>query len=267
MYRELSLRETQGIVLGILIDVAKFCEENDIKYMLYYGTLLGAIRHKGFIPWDDDIDIAMTRTNYEKFLVLYRNSSHNKNYVLKIPSDKNYFLPWTKVEDIRTCSCYKNGHKLEFGITIDVFPIDSQYDNEKLARKVLAKQRFLYFSIIDKLNIRADEKRLKTTLKKCLQNTGMATIATRCSVNAPQVRLSHKPKYAGCNVFPCYGVFERQNVEVYENLILSKFEDEKFYIPENYDAILRQIYGDYMKLPPIEQRQSLHKTTNYLIEP
>ena len=96
----LSKTEMQAIELKILKHVVKFCDENDITYFLYGGTLLGAIREKGFIPWDDDIDIAMPRDSYDKFIKTYKNSDR---YILNsFELDKSYYFPFAKVYDNKT---------------------------------------------------------------------------------------------------------------------------------------------------------------------
>lgn len=143
--RELTVEEHKKIALDILIEIAKFCDENKISYYLAYGTLVGAVRHKGFIPWDDDIDIQMPRNDYEKFVRRF-NAGHKHLQVVS-PTDNAAKHTFAKVIDTRTVKVenginYKDNEYL--GIDVDVFPLDGQPDDEKEYKKYYKKKHDLY---------------------------------------------------------------------------------------------------------------------------
>ena len=123
--KTISTEELKRIQLDILLVFHDFCIENGLEYSLFAGTLIGAVRHKGYIPWDDDIDICMTRPNYEKFIHSF--NGHFPNYYVAAPElDWNYYAPYANVCDNRTLLLEgKNGHNgQEIGVKIDIFPID-----------------------------------------------------------------------------------------------------------------------------------------------
>ena len=121
----INVEELKHIQLDMLSDIAEFCEQNNIKYFLAYGTLIGAIRHKGYIPWDDDIDICMPRPDYDKFLSLY-NKKDSAYKAVAFELDENYKLPFAKVNDTRTVMWETMYDQDVFGVYIDVFPLLSR---------------------------------------------------------------------------------------------------------------------------------------------
>ena len=133
--KELSKNEIKTIQLDILQSIHQFCETNNIRYSLAYGTLLGAIRHKGYIPWDDDIDVMMPRPDYERFIQNYPNFC-DRNIVQTYNNDNSYYLWCAKVYDNRT-------EQITFptrsGVCVDVFPIDGLPDNLEDVRKYIKK--------------------------------------------------------------------------------------------------------------------------------
>ena len=124
--KKLNLYDIKTLELDLLINFDKFCKENNLIYFIAYGTLLGAIRHGGFIPWDDDIDIQMPRTDYEKFLTLrdkYESSFYGN--VIKTLGDKGYPFPFTKIENKNTLVIeHKMTTKIKTGVWVDIFPMD-----------------------------------------------------------------------------------------------------------------------------------------------
>ena len=117
-----DVNEMRKIQMDILLFIHQFCIDNGIQYSLAWGTMLGAIRHKGYIPWDDDIDIMMTRPEYDRFCKLF----HDERSIYKlydVHTDKKWIYPFAKISDERTIRVEKNALD-EIGINIDVFPID-----------------------------------------------------------------------------------------------------------------------------------------------
>lgn len=126
MIKEITkIDELKFISYNILKFVADFCEINNIKYYLFAGTLLGAIRHEGFIPWDDDIDIAIPRDDYEKFIIEFDRNNDVNYKVLSIENSNKYYLPYAKVIDNRTLLFEDGKESMPIGVFIDIFPLDS----------------------------------------------------------------------------------------------------------------------------------------------
>ena len=135
-----DVNEMRKIQMDILLFIHQFCIDNGIQYSLAWGTMLGAIRHKGYIPWDDDIDIMMTRPEYDRFCKLF----HDDRSVYKlydVHTDKKWIYPFAKISDERTIRVEKNALD-EIGINIDVFPIDFYADSYEDAMKALKRMKF-----------------------------------------------------------------------------------------------------------------------------
>lgn len=262
--REIGLEELKGIQLGILNDVAMFCEKNDINYFLTYGTLIGAVRHKGYIPWDDDIDIAMPRPDYIKFLETYNNK---KSYYRMTCFELNdrYSLPFGKVTDTRTImieSMYKANHN--YGVYIDVFPIDGVKDEksvkkaQRLRRELNAKQAVLGRG-------RGFWGDIKIIIGKLLLlHKSVSSILSKIS------RICMTYKYEECDkVAYIPSLYTSSKIIIDKKLIsandFGEFEGKKYRIPIGYDAFLRQIYGDYMIFPPKDRQVSHHAFKAYWI--
>lgn len=265
-YSKNELREAQIKLVNMLKDVDKVCRENNIDYWLTAGTLLGAIRHKGFIPWDDDIDISMMRKDYNKFMEIGKDKLNHKYFIQSIYSDENSENQFMKVRDRNSILRMNKREKGHTGIFIDIFPMDSFTKNDskifiknKLMRKIKfhwmkyakIKSPFLknikgnvvkiiaktYFSI----NKEYDYKNINEELKMYLSNMKYDV------ENEDHIRYGiesiHNSIYYRKDIFP---------------LIEVEFEGYKFRAPNNYDRFLKTFFGDYMKLPKVEDRKPHH---------
>ena len=134
----IDLEELKIIQIEILDEVHNFCLEKGITYFLSSGTLIGAIRHRGYIPWDDDIDLYMPRKDYERFLKIFNQISENCR-VLSLSTDKKYALAYAKVERLGTRMIEHVDNPMEMGVNIDVFPIDGVPDSETERERYFAK--------------------------------------------------------------------------------------------------------------------------------
>ena len=260
-----SLEEAQQVMLDILRDVDNICRKHDIKYFLIDGTLLGAIRHKGFIPWDDDLDIGMMREDYEKFLKIAPKELRKDLYLQNIESDENYTLYHipTKVRknDTIFLEFGEEDPSYHSGIYIDVFPYDNVCNNKI---KEFIRQDVLSFIIKCKYEVKG--KGIKAFIRKSLniifKPISHKTIYkfSRNTVKWTDIHNFQKVNYGGelmwNKEFQYNDIFPLKPIE---------FEGEMFQGPSNPHNILENIYGDYMKLPKEEER-TWHAKDMYIIE-
>ena len=249
-----DIKEFQQISLNILKFVDKVCKEHDIKYCLGYGTALGAVRHSGFIPWDDDIDILMTRDNYNKFLDVMKSINDSKYKCIAFP---DIYYKFAKVVDSDTIVEEINKKKInDMGIYIDIFPIDNL--NPKTAKKDLRMAdtyKTLALLAASTKFEKSDDGLLTTIIKwpirlfaKIFRWKFWANKAIKRSTKYNSMETDLVSPYDATREKAIY------NKSMFENLITVKFEDAEFPIMADYDKYLTLSYGDYMKLPPEEKR-------------
>lgn len=262
--KTIDLNGLKRIQLDILSYLDKFCQENGINYSVSGGTAIGAIRHEGFIPWDDDIDLMMKREDYEKFI----NTFNDPTGVYKVhclENDENYSLPFAKIEDSRTL-LYENSTTETLGINIDIFPSDYLGDTIEESEDVvdeISKDRFkLKVKLVRPGKKNSFIKKLGILIFKALYlAVGKRNIAEKIQDRAISYSNQGKKMYCGCVVWG-YGKKEIIPSYVFNEFIRVNFEDRQFSIVKGYDTYLTSVYGDYMQLPPIEKRQSPHTLNN-----
>ena len=262
--REITSEELKEILVEMLVDIDEYCAANNLKYFLAYGTLLGAVRHKGFIPWDDDIDIMMPRQDDERFISSF-NSCSRKNYieVISHQMEKKYYLAYAKVvhKDTMVEEAVRSNYHI--GAFIDVFPIDNLSNELETARKEFDSIS-LYRNILNIKNMTTRKGRsIIKNLVVILGNVLLMPFPKSYFITAIDKRAKKnegikEPKFLANIVLGVYGEKEIMPTEWLRTEIKVDFEGRKFNIPENYDLILSQLYGDYMVLPPIEKRITHH---------
>ncbi len=259
-----KLRKLQLVQLEILKDVAIFCDERNLTYYLFGGTLLGAIRHQGFIPWDDDVDIAMYRDDYEAFIKAFSGKYSDKYYVQNNHTDKEYSRFITKVRLNGTKQVERNLSEIQMhhGIYIDIFPLDHVPKKDGF----YLKYRGVLIRIVAGLsNLRAGKRDHASKQKDLLKRTlrFFALLFPRRVINVSYDYLCGMSNKKECNYTTCFASGYGWKKQVVKNDIYSKgqkveFEGCKFNVPSSYEAILRQVYGNYMELPPLEKRAIGH---------
>lgn len=257
------INELREIELNLLRDFAKVCDDNQLKYYLMYGSLLGAIRHNGFIPWDDDIDVVMPRDDYDRLRNNYRNCFKSNHFLQIYETDNYYYNCYAKLRDINTTFVEVNvpNLKMNQGVFIDIFPMDYYYDE----------------NIIDRINRRIVEARVyeeaefkhKTLVKEIAgriariiyPKIGHALekrdrIMTRATKTSKYyLRSGDHHGYAGDRFIMPIEWFGDGEVCLFENVVCK--------IPDQYDLVLKHRYGDYMKLPPMNERVLHHEVMKF----
>lgn len=263
-----NTKEIQQIALNIMKYIDKICRENDIKYFLAGGTLLGAVRHKGFIPWDDDIDINMLRPDYEKFLKIMDNIKHDQYKCLHYGENfPNYAYRFAKVVDLNTKLQESTliSHQ-DMGVFVDIFPIDGM--NIKKWKRPISKTVFLTQCLVT-----ASYKKMpkiknkfkyfaKSILRLYTKMFGWKYWLKRHEKYIKKYqdldKFEHRYAFSGC-----YRYKDIMPKELFDEVIELKFEDTKFLAPKNYDYYLSSLYGDYMTPPPPEKQVTHHDLKIY----
>ena len=252
-FKKLDIDEIKEVELGVMDYIHNICREKGINYSLAYGSLLGAVRHRGFIPWDDDLDIALKRDQYDQ---LYQAILEDNNSIYKVVSwenDSRYPYPFYRVYDSRTV--YENNYiqnDIELGICVDVFPFDDYKDVNKEITKLDMYRRLSVYTLYGIRNKEAGIKnivrylmlvafrltRVKTWNKKLND-------CSKAPVNSEYIDyLMESKKYS-----------TKLDAKALDEVVECRFEDRVYNIPKDYDHILTTIYGsDYMEIPPLEKR-------------
>ena len=249
--KEEVLNKLKEKELDILKEVDRVCKKNNIKYFIMYGTLLGAVRHQGFIPWDDDIDICMLRSDYEKFLEIASKELDEKFFVDYEKTNKKYYLPFAKVRNKNTqvfeeASKKYDGHK---GIWIDIFPYDYKKKN---SYNIIDKIKFKIFHVF---HVSLVKKSLKKEYSKKVSFVANF-LSYKFIFRWKKILSIHKKREKYVLHYGLEKIYETPIIAVNDIFPLKKykFEDCEFYGPKNADKILTDTYGDYMQLPPVEKR-------------
>ena len=267
--KQLTLEEIKSIELNILLEFDAFCKKNNITYFLAYGTLIGAIRHQGFIPWDDDIDVIMPRPDYEKFKSISYSTPIKENYIsvsYDSPSYKSVY-PYLKIIDINTVAIEQNLPDQKTGIWIDIFPVDALPNSDKIRSKIFKRnliQKRLFRILTNNSSFTKNIiKKVAIILLKPLRFfVKVNTLCKKMNTTATKYRFG-STKYAGALLWG-NGPEEAFPTEIFTKTKTTSFEGYPFNIIEDYDKFLTQLYGDYMQLPPEDQRP-VHNIKAYIL--
>ena len=223
-------------LLSLLKSFQDLCAKYDLDYFAAYGTVIGAVRHHGFIPWDDDIDVYMPRESYDKLLELFVNISNN-DYELLTWHKKGYYQPFSKFCDLHSSICPFSDMSVIMGVFIDVFPLDRMDGSARFCS---------YYSAFYRRLIR---------LYKEKEHVGKGYMIKKLIENIEKGFLRGKRVVSTCGPYRQKEVFGKQ---VFESSIDVPFDRLTIKVPLNYDAYLSQLYGDWGKLPPKEKQVSNH---------
>ncbi len=265
MNAEIQTEELKALELGVLRYIHRKCRENGLRYYLMFGTLLGAVRHKGFIPWDDDIDIAMTRPDFKKLMDLAEADQDSPYKVVSMFNVKDFSFPLAKMVDTRTRLVQYGavGTHEKLGVYVDIFLIDAVPDDEeeyraylkraKLAKRVwyLSQRRFML-------------RRGQLAKDICV---GLASLPFKLRSSYAMAKKMDETcaAYAEADTRREGVVLmvDEQDASTltraqWADTVELEFEGERFTAVSCWDEMLRRTYGDYMQLPPPEQRVSIH---------
>ena len=253
------ISKVKKIELEMLLEFDSICKKNNLSYFLFAGTLLGAVRHKGFIPWDDDIDVCMPRNDYQTFMRIGQKELSSKLFLQNHNTDKGYTLPFAKIRNVDTTFIEYNAQRKHFnqGVFIDIFPMDGYPSDQKRRKKYTFKQRMLknvcYRSYLG--------NSLFSKLKSIPIYIVTGFKSAKRYINKYEKFVS-KLEYGKTDlimIFDGIACDKAYSYSSFNDKCKIEFEGYKLVSPKDYDRYLKEEFGDYMKLPPKENRVSGHK--------
>lgn len=261
--KKINLETLKKLQLDILEFVDKFCREKNINYWLNCGTLLGAIRHKGYIPWDDDVDLGMLRDDYDKFRKEFNESSDRYKFVC-IENSPNFYVPFGKVCDTKTVLYEPDEKGFKSSVCIDVFVYDNAPDDDLALNKMFDKRdrlrRAYYLQNGQNSNNGSGFKKIAKKMRYFFYKHFFSKrFLQKLIINSKKYsnkETSRVGNFTGYDRMSC-------DKKVFSSFIDVEFEGRYFKAPVGYDEWLKSYYGDYMKLPPEEKRVSHHHFVAY----
>ena len=261
IYTSEELQRLHEIELDILREVIRVCEENEISYFTFGGTTLGVVRHKGFIPWDDDVDIGMLRSDYDRFVSIAPKALKKGYFLQHYSTEKNTATYFAKVRKDNTefIESHTKNIKEHHGIFVDIMPFDRVPENDGERAKHSKKIRFLEQLFISKTvwkasSFHGDKKKPILTLIRSCMHILLLPVPRKCLFNKLDRELQ---KYSSANT-DMWAFRAWSPSECYESDLFPvqkmPFESITVSVPNNADGVLKTNYGDYMKLPPVEKR-------------
>lgn len=264
--KELSLQELKETELEILKLFDAFCKENNITYFLSHGTLLGAIRYKKFIPWDDDVDLLIPREDYDRMITLFQDT--NRYRLFAPEKNPKYRYPFAKLCDMTTRKVeFHCDNGVDLGVDIDLFPLDAWDNDPEQARKEVEYiHKNMYYLNLTKM----EKPETDSFVKRLGMSLIMASYKIRGSrhfinkINeASRNEARMDSQYLGCKAWCVYGEKGIIPAEAFAETVDIEFEGEMFPAPAGYDTYLTCLYGDYMPEPPVEKRKTHHSFKAY----
>lgn len=258
---EQTLRTLQLCILDIALEFKRICDKHGLNYFLIGGTLLGAVRHQGFIPWDDDMDVGMTRAEYEKFLKIAARELDPRFFLQTYQTDPAFAHGFAKIRinDTILMEDYTETSRQHNGIFLDVFPYDEMPENA-----FRLKMQYYHFKCLKWAALGKTDYDFKDKKKRYFGNA-MRTLfffysKDRCIDRMTKICAKpHDPAPRNViNWFGAYKFSEYMDAKCTRELTELPFEGHLFKAPADYDMLLKHMYGDYMKLPPVEKRGNQH---------
>lgn len=268
--KEITLEELKKLQMDVLSAIDEFCREKGIRYSMSNGTMLGAVRHKGYIPWDDDIDIYVLREDYIKLMEVFPKIYNNHYCLVSLERNNKWDFPFAKAYDNRTIVYEDASYNELFGVNIDIFPVDDVPDDDSIWNEYNQNRRMLYNKRLYLFTRFPFSLRPKAFVRWCYYGFLKFFHSRR---KRAELIDKNAQKWNGMGyhyVFECcQGIFQKKKFkkEIFNKTIKYPFEDRFFMGFENYDEYLRNGFGDYMKLPPVEKRVTHHNNKAYWKNP
>ena len=256
-----NLRQAQKVMLYIMKKIHEVCVKHNIRYWLDYGTLLGAVRHDGFIPWDDDMDISMLREDYEKFNAIAQQELGEEFFWQTKETEPDFCFEMGKVRLNGTVWQERNWEKSSIvhqGLFVDIFPIDPFPESIRKVRNIDRKSKLYFALLLYKLNKVTSPNLVNKLITWILSPFFSRKRLTNWYSRKVEELSRCKDTSAWVSTICIDTVTHLCNKSVFDELILKKFEDTEFYIPAQYDERLKLNFGNYMQLPPEDKRYGHH---------
>ena len=258
-----ELTPLQSNLLDMMKWFHSFCKEYDLKYYVLGGTMLGAVRHKGFIPWDDDIDVGLPRKDYQRLAEIMQVTDCGP-YVIETPysTSKDYCYPHTKIYDTRTTLVEKKRRNVVRGVFIDVFPLDGLGESEQECRKnykpINRKYNFL-LSIVGGVNKNREwYKNVVVLVARCIPRFIVREKKLLTDLDRLCASIEYDSSTWICNDLGAWRLKEAMPRDVMGVPRIYQFENTEVFGAADYDAYLTRLYGDWRKLPPKEKQVTHH---------
>ena len=265
----MTREEEKQVQMDMLRAFVKFCDEHNLRYFLDAGTLLGAVRHDGYIPWDDDIDVGMPRADHDRFIELAKDG-FGEHYKVLTPEESNYVM--AKIIDTRTVVIeFPETHRIVISVYIDLYPKDGLPDKSKKSYRVCKKVANLAVRYYFNKKLIYSWKKSGSIVKRTLAFFGRHLL-TEKSKQKPLVKINKLAKKYAFDDSPYVatiiagGMKNCVPTSCLSTYIPHKFETETLNIPVGYDEYLKALYGDYMTLPPEEKRYVHNNEAYWLTE-
>jgi len=270
--KRIESNEIQPILLNLLKQFKKYAAQNKFEFLLCGGSLLGAVRHEGFIPWDDDIDLHITKDTFEKLMALTKENPYideEKRYKIIAPGNKDYIYPYFKLIDTKTILYEENiKKKYAVGVWIDIFCLSYLPENDKEYLSLFNKQQ--HYKKINKFLIAGDFvspalrffSPILRLSQKLLNVFGITS--SWCSKKILSLDTLKSSNIIG-NIHWPSSTRDRFEKNWFDRTVELQFEDDVYLAPIEYDKVLKTLYGGYMKLPP-EKDRVMHSFEAYYVE-
>lgn len=260
MFRDKNLKEIQAVQLQILLEVKEICEKHGIRFFLIGGSALGAVRHQGFIPWDEDIDIGILREDYNRFIKIAPKELSDKLFLQTNVTDPKYPTLYAKVRANGTTYIEKESQflkdEMHQGIFIDVFPLD-YVSNNRIVEKIHFRVMHFFISIASSQAKNFPSNFLKRSIKKFYSSLFLYIFGKKNLEKIAEKVASLYSEIKTDKITNFYGRHrEKETVpsKVFEKAEYLKFEDSTMPVPHLWDYYLKNLYGNYMEIPPDDEK-------------